>query len=287
MNPITITRGRFVALTIILMKFKMCRTFVCLWFIFFLLTAANSQVRTRALSNDDVIQMTSLGLSDDVIIEKIRSVPATNFDTSVAGLKVLKAAKVSEAVLKAMINPRASSADKPVAHGSNPAARTMASVSGRIFGIDGNGNIKPARFAHVYLLYGWSGKPKAPGAKDDDSHHAYWAFLDKQNAEMEKKLVEKDFSCRRGLLVFAEAVSHALRWTDENGRPKEFMSVDTDEEGSFKITGVPAGYYFLVVRGRAGPNDAVWTLNDILVKPGTDVSVKLSSPEESCLALPE
>lgn len=46
------------------------------------------------------------------------------------------------------------------------APRTMGSVSGRVFGINGNGDIKPARFAHVYLLYAWSGKPKAPGAKD-------------------------------------------------------------------------------------------------------------------------
>lgn len=167
------------------------------------------------------------------------------------------------------------------------APRTMGSVSGRIFGINGNGDIKPARFVHVYLLYGWSGKPKASGAKDDDSHHAYFAFLSRQNAEMDKKLADKDFSCRRGLLVFAEAVSYALQWTDENGRPKEFMGVDTDEEGSFQITGVPSGYYFLVARGRAGANDAVWTLDHILVKPGARVSVKLSSPEESCLAISE
>jgi hypothetical protein len=44
--------------------------------------------------------MVSLGLSDDVIIEEIRSVSATNFDTSIAGLKSLKAAKVSDAVRK-------------------------------------------------------------------------------------------------------------------------------------------------------------------------------------------
>ncbi len=113
-------------LTIIPMEFKMCRAFVCLWFVFFLLTAANSQVQTKALSNDDVIQMTSLGLSDDVIIEKIRSVAATNFDTSVGGLKLLKAAKVSDAVLKAMINPHASLPDKKVAQGSTPDGKALA-----------------------------------------------------------------------------------------------------------------------------------------------------------------
>ena len=159
----------------------------------------------------------------------------------------------------------------------------IASVSGRIFGINGNGDIKPARFAHVYLLYEWSGKPKGPEAKDDDSDHAYRAFLDRQNAEMEERLKEHDVSCRRGLLVFVEAVSYALKWSHENGKPKEFMSVDTDEEGSFQMNGVPAGIYFLVAHGHAGANEAVWTLDNISVKPGANVSLKLPSPEESCL----
>jgi hypothetical protein len=105
----------------------------------------------------------------------------------------------------------------------------------------------------------------------------------------EKSLNENDesLSCHRGLLVFADAVSYALKWSQENGRPKEFMSVDTDEEGSFQINGVPAGIYFLVARGHAGASDAVWTLDNISVKPGANVSLKLPSPEESCLALPK
>jgi len=70
------------------------------------LTAGMSQVQLKALSNDDVMQMVTLGLSDDVIVEKIRSASSTNFDTSIDRLKVLKAAKVSDVVLRAMINPR-------------------------------------------------------------------------------------------------------------------------------------------------------------------------------------
>src|SRR5712691_7824617 len=77
--------------------------------IFLLLTAARPQVQPNALSNEDVIQMVALGLSDDVIVEKIRSAGSTNFDTSVDGLKLLKAAKVSDLVLKAMINPHGQS----------------------------------------------------------------------------------------------------------------------------------------------------------------------------------
>jgi hypothetical protein len=51
--------------------------------------------------------MTAMGLSDDVIIAKIRSVSGDGlkFDTSVEGLKALKAAKVSDAVIKVMVNP--------------------------------------------------------------------------------------------------------------------------------------------------------------------------------------
>src|SRR6266550_2368387 len=81
----------------------------CLCFALLSITAANSQVQPRPLSNKDVIEMVSIGLSDEVIIEKIRSVKLTNFDTNVEGLRVLKAARVSDAVLKAMINPRDSS----------------------------------------------------------------------------------------------------------------------------------------------------------------------------------
>jgi hypothetical protein len=64
----------------------------------------------KRFSNQDVISMAQLGLSDDVIIAKIRAVAsrgadAASFDTSTDGLKALKAASVSDAVIGAMINP--------------------------------------------------------------------------------------------------------------------------------------------------------------------------------------
>lgn len=67
-----------------------------------------SQDAGKRLTNQDVIEMTGLGLSDEVIIAKIRSAngaDASKFDTSVDGLKSLKAANVSDAVIKVMINP--------------------------------------------------------------------------------------------------------------------------------------------------------------------------------------
>jgi hypothetical protein len=59
------------------------------------------------LTNADIISMTSLGLSDPVIVEKIRSTTAKRFDTSLEGLRALKVAHVSDAVIRIMINPNA------------------------------------------------------------------------------------------------------------------------------------------------------------------------------------
>jgi hypothetical protein len=63
------------------------------------------QQLARKMSNQDVIDMVSLGLSSDVVIDKIHGSPETDFDTSIDGLKALKAAKVSDEIIRAMINP--------------------------------------------------------------------------------------------------------------------------------------------------------------------------------------
>jgi hypothetical protein len=67
-----------------------------------------SQQLGKRITNKDVIDMVGLGLSDDIIIAKIRAAAAggtLQFDTSVDALKELKAAKVSDEVIKVMINP--------------------------------------------------------------------------------------------------------------------------------------------------------------------------------------
>jgi hypothetical protein len=83
--------------------------------------ADDSGVRRR-LTNQDIVAMVSAGISEDVILTKIRATSAngsgaTNFDTSVEGLKALKAANVPDAIIKAMIDPA-------------PASPTVVSVAG-------------------------------------------------------------------------------------------------------------------------------------------------------------
>jgi hypothetical protein len=64
----------------------------------------------KRLTNQDIVAMVKLGLSDDVIIAKIRAAgssgaDASAFDTRVDGLKALKDGNVSDAVIKVMIDP--------------------------------------------------------------------------------------------------------------------------------------------------------------------------------------
>ena len=66
--------------------------------------SAGQQLSQR-LTNQDVIDMVGLGLSDELVVEKIHAVDSTDFDTSVKGLRALKAGRVSDLVIRAMISP--------------------------------------------------------------------------------------------------------------------------------------------------------------------------------------
>jgi hypothetical protein len=84
--------------------------FCALLFAGFLARAQDDTSLHKRFTNQDVIEMAKLGLSEDVIIEKIRTASAgttgsVSFDTSVDGLRALKAANVPDAVIKVMINP--------------------------------------------------------------------------------------------------------------------------------------------------------------------------------------
>ncbi len=69
-----------------------------------------AQQPSKKMTNKDVIDLVKLGLSDDLVIDKIHSAGATGFDTSVDGLKALKEAKVSNDVIRAMMSPQPAAA---------------------------------------------------------------------------------------------------------------------------------------------------------------------------------
>ncbi len=51
--------------------------------------------------------MVKLGLAEDIIISKIRNEKIRTFDTSVGGLKALKASHVSDTIIRVMVSPDA------------------------------------------------------------------------------------------------------------------------------------------------------------------------------------
>jgi hypothetical protein len=65
-------------------------------------SATPSQAADEVLTNASITEMKGLGLGDDVIIQKIKT-STCNFDVSMDGLKALKAAQVSDAVIQAML----------------------------------------------------------------------------------------------------------------------------------------------------------------------------------------
>ena len=77
-------------------------------FVALLPSVLGAQQLSRRLTNQDVVDMVTAGLSDDVIIAKIRMAglkEMLSFDTSVEGLKALRDAHVPAPIMQVMINP--------------------------------------------------------------------------------------------------------------------------------------------------------------------------------------
>jgi hypothetical protein len=77
-------------------------------FVALLPSVLGAQQLSRRLTNQDVVDMVTAGLSDDVIIAKIRMADLKemlSFDTSVEGLKALRDAHVPAPIMQVMINP--------------------------------------------------------------------------------------------------------------------------------------------------------------------------------------
>lgn len=85
-------------------------------------------VAQEVLSNDSVISMVKGGLSEAVVLARIRSSPA-NFDTSTNSLLALKKAGVSDKVIEAMVSAPRSGAAAAVAPAPSAPAPSAASGS--------------------------------------------------------------------------------------------------------------------------------------------------------------
>jgi hypothetical protein len=104
-----------------------------------LIAPAAPSARGGPMTNADVISLASAGLSGAVIAEKIRATRETAFDTSVEGLKALKAGGASDEVIHAVFT----SAGSPAGYSTSddPALPHQPGVYIQIAGRDGQAHL--------------------------------------------------------------------------------------------------------------------------------------------------
>jgi hypothetical protein len=173
-------------------------------------------------------------------------------------------------------------------------------VSGRAFAITKAGDIKPARMADVFLFYMFGSVKEGNQA---GLNTAGLAWLDNRNKEVEKQVQElEDLNkrnetkndqnyerrsdsqkCRTEYVGYLRATSAALDWTTDKNKWWQVITAHADEKGTFRVTVHRSGTYIVVVRGRAGLNEAFWIAELVKVTPDMETVLKLSSPEIACL----
>jgi hypothetical protein len=104
------------------------------------------------MKNADVMALVAAGLSESLITAKVRSARETAFDTSVSGLKLLKASGVSDEVIHAMLESATSSAGYSTS--DDPAAMHQPGLYVQMAGRDGQAHL-------VMLQHAQSGGSKA------------------------------------------------------------------------------------------------------------------------------
>jgi hypothetical protein len=194
---------------------------------------------------------------------------------------------------------------------SKPVPPKPGIVSGRVFAITGSGDIKPGRMTTLVLLY--CHRHLIETKQEDEEGSVYKAFLTEQiKASQENRKVLEEIGkalkerlelpyeeakkldpvdsiwnkravCLKELGGYYQALSAATKWEQDNPKKSnQMIPVEADEEGNFKVS-APPGVYILIARGRAGFNQAVWLQRDVVVEPGKETTIKLSSPEKACL----
>jgi hypothetical protein len=169
----------------------------------------HSQELTKRLNNNDIIEMVSMGLTDDVIVEKIRSSQEPQFDTSIDAMKVLKAANVSPKVMQAMITPHPTMA-APTGNGAAPARDPhLPPEEVGIYWHDGSGfifiegqtvsNAKVGGRAAHYFSYGIASKKwnaQIPGAESKnrvkDTRPVFYFYAPESSGPADIVLVKLD-----------------------------------------------------------------------------------------------
>ena len=153
-----------------------------------------------------------------------------------------------------------------------PAGRHAGEISGFTFLITRNGDLKPARLAQVYLFR-------------SDLADAYDVTVVKQRSVFEEGLPQDaELSCEAKIEVYDRALQSALKAARDQDANDAYYVLQADEEGKFHLKNIEPGEYEILVRGRAGANDAYWC-KSLRIEAGKVAQIKLGEPVEACLNL--
>jgi Carboxypeptidase regulatory-like domain len=213
-------------------------------------------------------------------------------------MKIIILSLLFLAVPKLMLS-QASTPRAPVAAKKAPTKRAKApetgELTGFVFAITKAGDLKPARLAHIVLLYEYKSGlsrteefPKSAGVVYLQSWFKTFGDAESKIAKsqlLENNRLSKDEICALRLQENIAALQIAVQWAMDENKSEQIQTTDADEEGHFKLTKLPPGEYTLTASCQAGANMAFWQQEDnVVITAGQTTSVKLSSPKWSCLA---
>jgi hypothetical protein len=243
------------------------------------------------MTNATVIKMTKAGLPENIIISSIDSHPGT-YATNPDDLIALKNAGVRDKVIAAMIAKApgarptpslpnqipANSPDAPNSHTPSDSGITSGVVEAEL----GNGDLKPARFAKIFVI---------PAEKADQATSSILNLAKAlENARTaarrqegptgpEGSLVE--MQCLTGLIkIRLSLITGSINASASPETSQNLVGFDADELGKFQLKGIKSDSFIVVAVGKVGMNGAIWISETETASQPNEI--KLSQPVLSC-----
>jgi hypothetical protein len=256
------------------------------------LVLCNSLVLAQTvMTNATVIKMTKAGLTENIIISSIDSHPGT-YATNPDDLIALKNSRVSDKVIAAMIAKATGPPSTPNSPNQIPVKSPDASnshtpseagiTSGVVEAEIRNGDLKPARFAKIFVIPAQNADQAKSGilnlaGKLEDARTA--ARRQEGPNGPAGSLVE--IECLKGLIQIRLAlVTGSINASASPETSQSLMAFDADELGKFKLKGIKSDSFIVIAVGKVGMNGAIWISETETASHSNEI--KLSQPVLSC-----
>ncbi|HTU45710.1 MAG TPA: hypothetical protein VMF91_11645 [Bryobacteraceae bacterium] len=243
------------------------------------------------MTNATVIKMTKAGLAENIIISSIDSHPG-NYAMNPDDLIALKNLGVSDKVIAAMIAKASSESSSPNSpHQTaikNPDAANSHTqsdagiISGVVEAEIANGDLKPARFAKIFVIPAQNADQAKSGILNlartlEDARTA--ALRQEGPNGPESNIVE--IQCLAGLIKIRLALTTGSINASANPETSQnLVAFDADELGQFQLKGIKSDSFIVVAVGKVGMNGAIWVSET--ESAGKSNEIKLSQPVLSC-----